>query len=427
MQVKIDLPTHRRVLANGLEVLVLPDKRAPTVTARMRYHVGSKDEAPREQGLSHYLEHLTYVRTAHTEEDSYFPQMLAVGASQINGETTYDNTDYYFSVPPSALGRALWLERERMHFALDGLSVERAARELKIVESEQRLRYTERELGAVYQRVLGALVDGAHPYAHTPIGDPAKLAALDLERDIVPYYRRHYAPNRATLVLAGDVDPEQAHALVASLFGDLPPVVRPEPPPLTTSVREDPLRLRFVARGIGSAAVLAWSLPPEDDPQLDTARTALRLLGSLVHWKVQHEDLGSQATGEVIPRRHGSAGVLELHGNADVRAERLLGVLETVQRDFENYLDTGWSGNERSHCIIGRVFELSGNEGRAQHMLDLAGYGRNDVQQQLQRCMDIKAGPVVEWATKVLVKERAVLAFVEHDDSAPPAGKEVSR
>ena len=428
MQVKIAVPTQRTVLGNGLEILLLPDHRAPTVSVRMRYHVGSKDEPPRAYGLAHYLEHLTYVRSKHTEQDTYFSRLHALGASDINGVTSYDHTDYYFTLPSSALAQGLWNERERMHFALEGLEPARVERELRIVSSEWRLRLEDSELGHVIDRAIGAVVPGDHPYAHLPIGEPARLAALNLGSDILPFYRAHYAPNRATLVISGDIDPSRTQALITELFGDLPPAKRTEPPAVESQARGDPPRLRFEAAGRGEALVAAWLLPPEGTKELTTARVALRRLANAAFWLAEHDQLAERHSFSVIDRRFASAGYLVLWGREGVSAQRLAAVLDETASKIDQFLPTGWSGNERSHCIIEQVFDVTSNASRAERMANLAAFDRTDkTDDELKACMDIEASAVKSWIQDYFTPERAVLASVQHAEGAPAAGREVTK
>lgn len=428
LPVRVDVPLERVVLANGLEVIMLPDHHVPEVSVRVRYHVGSKDEAPREYGLSHYLEHLTYAGSAHTERDTYFARMHELGATDLNGSTSFDATDYYFTVPTASLAQGLWVERERMHFAVDGIDEERAKRELHIVESECRLSQEETELGNVIDRAISATVPGYHPYAHMPIGSMTALAALDLHRDVLPYYRAHYAPNQATLVIAGDIDPRQTRALVNRMFGDLPPVApRPERA-IDTQVRPDPVRLYFEAQGENAALVAAWLMPPEDGKDYETARVALQKLASIARSQAQHDDLLVDLDVSFQPRRFASVGWVVMRAKKGVDVTRLVGTLAEASSRFEEYKRDGWVGDARAQCIIGQVFELASNSARAERIADLSAYGKStQVQAELQRCMQIERDPINAWGSDYFTPAHAVLAFVHHVDSAPAAGREVKK
>ena len=234
----------RERLANGLEVVVIPDHRTPLVSVNVWYHVGSKDEPVGRNGFAHLFEHLMFQGSKHVPEDQFFKLLEAVGASDVNGTTNDDRTNYHETVPAADLERALWLESDRMGFLLDHVDQATLDSQREVVKNERRQNYENAPYGMVHSFVLEALYPVGHPYRLTTIGTPEDLDRATLD-DVRAFFRTWYVPSNATLVLAGDVTPERAKILVAKYFSDLPKgaeVVRKAPTvvaPLARSAEVD--------------------------------------------------------------------------------------------------------------------------------------------------------------------------------------------
>ncbi|WP_342659062.1 insulinase family protein (plasmid) [Sphingomonas sp. NY01] len=207
-------------LRNGLKVVVRPDRRLPIVTAIVIYNVGAKDEKRGQYGYAHLFEHLMLGGSKHWVENSTLA-LTNLGASEINATTTEDRTIFYETVPRSALERTLFLEADRMGYLADALTPAKVAREVDVVLNEKRQRG-----GAPYGRdfiTIGRdLYPADHPYHHGVIGEDADLRAITV-KDATDWFRAYYGPANASLILTGDIAPEEARALVEKYFASLAP------------------------------------------------------------------------------------------------------------------------------------------------------------------------------------------------------------
>ncbi|HEX4020121.1 MAG TPA: pitrilysin family protein [Acidobacteriaceae bacterium] len=214
----IDLPYQKFVLPNGLTVLVHEDHKAPVVAIDIWYHVGSKDELPGKTGFAHLFEHLMFGGSANVK-GSYIEAMEGIGATTLNGTTNVDRTNFFETVPVSALDYALFAESDRMGH----LDVSQHTLDLQrgVVQNEKR--QDENQPYAVAEELTAKnTYPAAHPYSHTTIGSMADLNAASLS-DVQKWFKTYYGPSNATLVLAGDITLPKAKELVTKYFGDIPP------------------------------------------------------------------------------------------------------------------------------------------------------------------------------------------------------------
>lgn len=271
------LPWQRFRLANGLVVLVHEDRREPRVRLSVSYRVGSKDESPGQTGFAHLFEHLMFGGSAHLP-GPYVENLHTAGGVDVNGVTSRDLTRYYQTVPTGALDHALFAEADRMgHFA-EALTqrVLDLQRQVVLMEKQE----TEGQpLGALNRQVGEALYPVEHPYHHPVIGSVHDIAAATLA-DAQDWYVRHYTPNNAVLVLAGDIDLVTAQAQVNRHFAHIPPG-----PPLTRFgawIPAAPRRRRTVIEARitePGMLLMVWHLPANDDPDSEMFGLAAALLG----------------------------------------------------------------------------------------------------------------------------------------------------
>jgi predicted Zn-dependent peptidase len=224
---KITLATRITRLDNGLLVILHEDHRTPIVAVNIWYHVGAKDEAERRHGFAHLFEHVMFQGSKHVPEDTYFRYLERAGASDVNGSTADDRTNYHETVPKNRLELALWLESDRMGFLLDHVDQATYAGQRDVVKNERRQNYENAPYGMTWQYLSEALYPPTHPYHHLAIGSPEDLDAASLE-DVKEFFRTYYVPNDASLVIAGDIDPAATLALVEKYFGPIPPGKLPE-------------------------------------------------------------------------------------------------------------------------------------------------------------------------------------------------------
>ncbi len=210
-------------LSNGLQVIVVPNHRAPVVHHMLWYRVGSLDEVAGKSGLAHYLEHLMFKGTATVPPGGYSKAIAAVGGRE-NAFTAHDYTAYFATVPADFLPRLMELEADRMQNLV--ITDEQALPERDVVLAERRQR-TDDDPGGRFSEKLNKAIYGAHPLGRPVIGWRDEVAALSAA-DAEAFYRQWYAPNNAILIVSGDVTPEKVFQLAAATYGRLES--RPLPP-----------------------------------------------------------------------------------------------------------------------------------------------------------------------------------------------------
>ena len=176
---RVDIPYERFTLDNGLTVVVHEDRKAPVVAVSIWYNVGSKDEPQGQTGFAHLFEHLMFAGSENAP-GSYFNFTRAMGATDLNGTTWFDRTNYFQTVPTPALEQALYLESDRMGYLLGTVSQERLDNQRGVVQNEKR-QGDNQPYGLVYYQMLEDLFPEGHPYRHSTIGSMADLDAASMD------------------------------------------------------------------------------------------------------------------------------------------------------------------------------------------------------------------------------------------------------
>ena len=224
----IDIPYKKFVLDNGLTVLIHEDHKAPIVAVNVWYHVGSKNEKPGKTGFAHLFEHLMFGGSEHFNE-SVVATLEKAGATDDNGTTSEDRTNYFENVPTSAFDRVLWLESDRMGHLLGVVDQKKLDTQRGVVQNEKR--QGENEPYAVTDELITKnTFPSGHPYSWTVIGSMEDLNAASLG-DVHEWFKTYYGAANSILVIAGDVETESALTKVKHYFGDIPsgpPVARPQ-------------------------------------------------------------------------------------------------------------------------------------------------------------------------------------------------------
>lgn len=215
----VNIPHEEFTLPNGLRVIVHEDHKAPIVAVSVWYSIGSKDEPQGRTGFAHLFEHLMFGGSENSNT-SYFEPMQQIGATDMNGTTWFDRTNYFETVPRGALDRALFLESDRMGHLLGAVTQQKLDIQRGVVQNEKR-QGDNQPFGLVEYHELNALFPEGHPYHHSTIGSMADLDQASLQT-VQQWFRDHYGPNNAVLVLAGDITLADARQLVARYFGDIP-------------------------------------------------------------------------------------------------------------------------------------------------------------------------------------------------------------
>ena len=311
-------------LPNGLHVILHQNKTAPVVASYVLYHVGSKNERPDRTGFAHFFEHLMFEGSENIQRGEIFKYASAAGGNA-NASTSFDRTDYHFSMPANQLGLALWIESERMlHGKVEEVGVET---QRQVVKEERRLRTENSPYGTLFENLAGAVFKGT-PYEWPPIGaaqyiDQAKL------KEFQDFYHQYYVPNNATWVVAGDFDLDATKKLIADYFGPIPrgkEIARPE---FALKPQEAPTEKTVAVANTPLPAVLhAWRAPAEtsaDAPALELLADILATGRSsrLYERLVRGEQIASEI--EAFPElleKGGTVGVFAV-GNPETPLEKL--------------------------------------------------------------------------------------------------------
>ncbi len=224
--VALDIPFQRFVLSNGLTLIVHEDHKAPIVAVNVWYHVGSKNERPGRTGFAHLFEHLMFNGSENYDKDFSGPLEQA-GATDMNGTTNEDRTNYFENVPTSALDLVLWMESDRMGHLTGAISQPKLDEQRGVVQNEKRQGENE-PYGKVWDFLTPKLYPPNHPYSWTTIGSMEDLDAAKLP-DVKDWFATYYGAANAVVVVAGDIDVHTAKQKVEQYFGDIPagpPVAR---------------------------------------------------------------------------------------------------------------------------------------------------------------------------------------------------------
>ena len=233
---------EKYTLPNGLDVILSRDQRVPMVAVNLWYHVGPANEEPGRTGFAHLFEHMMFQSSKHVPPDSHFKLLEAAGASDINGTTDYDRTNYFETVPSNQLELALWLESDRMGYLLDQVDQAALSNQQDVVRNERRQSVENQPYGLAEEELIQSLFPKGHPYYGNVIGSHEDIQAVKLD-DVRRFFKQYYSPNNASLAIVGDFDPAMAKSLVEKYFStlkrgaDVPPI-KAETPKITSERRK---------------------------------------------------------------------------------------------------------------------------------------------------------------------------------------------
>src|SRR5215217_3350230 len=224
---KLEVPYRLFTLPNGLTVILHQDRSVPVVAVNVWYHVGSANERRGRTGFAHLFEHLMFEGSKNVKEGEFDTRLEGAGGNN-NGSTNNDRTNYVIDVPANALELALYLESDRMAYLLDTMSPQRVDGQRDVVKNERRQSYENRPYGMADIELDSMLWPDNHPYSWPTIGYMEDLTAASHD-DVVQFFKKYYAPNNASLSIAGDIDLDRTQALVQKWFGDVPAGTPVEP------------------------------------------------------------------------------------------------------------------------------------------------------------------------------------------------------
>lgn len=274
----VGIPHESFTLPNGLRVVVHEDRKAPVVAVSVWYRVGSKHEPKGKTGFAHLFEHLMFNGSENAPDD-FFEPLQQVGATDFNGTTWLDRTNYFQTVPTGALDLALFLESDRMGHLLGAVTQEKLDNQRGVVQNEKR-QGDNQPFGLLWYDIQENLFPKGHPYHHSTIGSMADLDAASMD-DVRKWFTDNYGPNNAVLVLAGDIDVATARERVTKWFGSIPR--GPEIAPVNGGVPTLPAPLAKVVKDqIPTTRIhRIWTFAGVNDPDAVQMQLAASVLGGL--------------------------------------------------------------------------------------------------------------------------------------------------
>src|SRR3984885_3443742 len=407
-------------LGNGLEVLLHEDHKLPIVSVDIWYHVGPVKERAGRTGFAHLFEHMMFEGSKHVGEKAHIKYLEAAGATDINGTTSFDRTNYFETVPANQLETALWLESDRMGFLLDTLDRAKLVNQRDVVRNEKR-QGEGRPYGIVDEEVYHLLFPKEHPYYADVIGSHADVEAVRLN-DVREFFTQYYAPNNATIAIAGDYDAATIKPLLEKYFGPIPegPAVKLTPvvtPPITAERRKtvtDTVELPKV--------ILAWLSAPAFTPGDADADIASRVLGAGKSSRMYRELVYKQQIAQSVSCYNDSellASTFEcqLIARPGVTPEKLEAEAEKILDEFSAQGPTAeeveWSRNKVETQLISGLERLGGFGGVADKLNYYNQYTGDPgyLPKDLARYDAVTPGSVKQFAKATLGKQQRVVVY----------------
>lgn len=252
----IDVPYKKFILPNGLRLVVHEDHKAPIVAVNIWYHVGSKNERLGKSGFAHLFEHLMFNGSENFNTD-YFQALESIGATELNGTTNEDRTNYFQNVPVNALDQVLWLESDRMGHLIGAIDQAKLDEQRGVVQNEKR-QGENQPYAKGWDIIQKEMFPPYHPYGHTVIGEMEDLNAAKLE-DVHEWFKTYYGAANAVLVVAGDITPEAAYEKVLQYFGNIPAGPTIARPGINIPKRTGETRATFQDRVPEPQVVMVWN------------------------------------------------------------------------------------------------------------------------------------------------------------------------
>lgn len=364
----VSIPFEKFQLSNGLTVVVHEDHKAPVVAVSVWYHVGSADEPTHKTGFAHLYEHLMF-EGSENHKESYFRPFEQVGATDMNGTTANDRTNYYETVPTTALDMALWMESDRMGHLLNAIGKAELDKQRGVVQNEKR-QDENQPYGRVDENIQANAFPVNHPYHHDTIGSMQDLNAASLA-DVKQWFKDYYGAANTTIVLAGDITPVLAKEKMQKYFGDIPagpPVARQQP---WIAARTTSTRGEMVDQVAQTRIVREWNTPPAGDAQQPLLNLAATVLGGgktsrLYNRLVYQDKLADDVSVGISPLALASKFELEVDVKAGVDAKR---VEQAVAEEWQRFLSEGPTQEEidraRTRAQAGFVRSLEKVSGKS--------------------------------------------------------------
>ncbi|MCL7714624.1 M16 family metallopeptidase [Stenotrophomonas mori] len=378
--VAVDIPFEEFTLPNGLRVVVHTDRKAPIVAVNIWYHVGAKDEPAGRTGFAHLFEHLMF-QGSENHHGEFFEPFKQVGATDQNGTTNTDRTNYFQNVPTTALDMALWMESDRMGHLLGAIDQAALDEQRGVVQNEKR-QGENQPYGQVWDKLTRALYPAGHPYHHGVIGSMNDLNAASLD-DVKTWFRTWYGPNNAVLVLAGDIDVATAREKVARYFGDIPAGPSMAQPKVDVARRAASTREVMTDKVPQARIYRAWNVAEVGTTDIDQLQLFAQVLGgaksSRLDQRLLHQDQLVDNIGTMVgPSQLGSNFVIMATVKQGVDPARVEAVID---EELKKLIADGPSADELARAktafragFIRGIERIGGFGGKADALAECAVY-----------------------------------------------------
>ncbi len=412
---------HEYRLPNGLKLIVKEDHRSPIVVSQVWYKVGSSYELDGITGISHALEHMMFKGTKQLASGE-FSRIIAANGGDDNAFTGRDYTTYFQTISSDRLETLFRLEADRMRHLL--LPAEEFAKEIEVVKEERRLRTEDHPISLTYEEFNGVAYR-VLPYRNPVIGWMNDLEQMGVE-DLRAWYRRWYAPNNATLVVVGDVDPDAVFTLAKQWFGPLKGEAVLRLKPLREPPQRGTVRTRVRAPAKQPYLLLGYKVPVVNTAEEEWEPYALEMLSAILDGGNSARLSRNLIRGQEIAVSAGThysaftrlSGLLTMNGipvegrDIDELEQALRGEIERLR---EEPVDQEELDRVRVQVVAERVYELDSVFYQAMQigMLETVGVGWRLLDRYLDRLEAVTAEQVQEVARRYLVDERLTVAVLE--------------
>jgi predicted Zn-dependent peptidase len=369
---QVTIPHSTFKLKNGLTVIVHEDHKAPVAAVTVWYNVGSKDEPKGKTGFAHLFEHLMFNGSEDLPGD-YFNYLQQIGATDYNGTTAQDRTNYFETVPAGAVERALFMEADRMGHLLGAVTQGVLDNQRSVVQNEKR-QDDSRPGGLIQYELFGTLFPVGHPYHHTVIGSMSDLDAASLA-DVKQWFRDKYGPNNAVLVIAGDVTPAQVKPLVEKYFGPISAGPVNHPAMATVPTLAAPKSIELKDHVATTIIQRYWAVPGLLDKQLAALDIGGSVLGGLNSSRldkimVRDEKLAVAVSASMIPLQR--AGIFQVSAYVKPGIDPAV-VSKRLDEVMADYIAKGPTQDEVQRAVMSEV------SGRIRGLEQVGGFGGKAV------------------------------------------------
>ena len=411
-------------LDNGMKVLVKPDHRAPVAVSQVWYRVGASDEHSGITGISHVLEHMMFKGTADYPAGR-FSEIIAANGGEENAFTSRDYTAYYQYMGSDRLEIAFELEADRMRHL--SLPEDEFKKERQVVREERFMRTDDKPESLTYER-FNAVASINGPYHHPVIGWDGDLQALTVD-DLRHWYETYYAPNNATLVVVGDVDPDAIFKLAKKYFGPLKPSKLPETKPRREIEQRGERRISIHAPAKVPYVLIGYQVPVLKTAKESWEPYALDVLAGILDGGsssrltkelVRKQEVAAQASaGYDMTSKYQNVFLLDANPSekytvADV--EKAL--YQQVEKVKSELVSSAELKRVKAQVITSKVYELDSVRQQANQMgaLESVGLGWQLMDEYPKKVQAVTAGQVREVARKYLIDNHKTVAVLIPED-----------